>query len=131
MSNIRLYPPVTVKGQSFEGVKICTVPNQSMTLKDIIKRFMRKESLPIEHQGVYAEGFGDLEKMSREDITTRHERAANLKPKLEKAWKDKKEKEGKVESPSVPATPPSPMPAPPAPPVNTPPPAPAQPGGGT
>lgn len=129
--SLRLYPSVTCEAQCFKHVKIVTVPNQSMTLKDIIKRFIRKESLPIEHQGVYAEGLGDVEKMAREDITERHERAARLKRKLQKVVQDQKEKEGKVESPSVPATPPPSMPAPPAAPVNTPPPAPAQPGEGT
>lgn len=128
---MRLYPPVKIVRQSFAGSKVCTIPNQSMTLHDIIKRFLRKESLPIEHSGVYATGFGDVEKLGNMDIVERKEYGERLGAKLKKAWKDRQDKEGKVESPSVPATPPSPTTAPPAAPGNTPPPAPSQAGGGT
>lgn len=85
---MRLYPPVKVEGQSFKGVKVITVPNQSMTLKEIIKRFIRKESLPIDKEGVYVEGLGDLEKMQHEDMTYRDDRIAELKS-IVKSGKDK------------------------------------------
>lgn len=90
---MHLYRPVVVKGQSFEGVKKHVIPSQSMTLREIIKRFLRKESLPIEKEGFYEERFGDLEKISKEDVVVQHERAADLKQKIEKAARRMKVKE--------------------------------------
>lgn len=71
---LRLYPNVKVEAQSFANVKIVTVPKQSMSLREIIKRFVRHESLPISQEGIYEENMGDLEKFAREDIFTKHER---------------------------------------------------------
>jgi len=62
MSTLRLYPPVKVTGQSFKNVKRIVLPSQSMTLREIIKRFIRKESLPIEKDGIYEDRYEDLEK---------------------------------------------------------------------
>lgn len=76
---IRLYPPVKVARQSFAGVKKCVVPNQSMSLKEILQRFVRREALPVARQGIYEERFGDLEKLSKADITEQLERVAELK----------------------------------------------------
>lgn len=90
---MHLYRPVVVKGQSFAGVKKHVIPSQSMTLREIIKRFLRKESLPIEKEGFYEERFGDLEKISKEDVVVQHERAADLKEKIEKAARRMKVKE--------------------------------------
>lgn len=117
MKNLRLYPPVKVVGQDFTGVKSVTVPHQSMTLKEIIKRFIRKESLPLEKQGFYSEKYGDLEKMQYEDITVQMERAEDLKAGMA-AVKDreKKAREKKAkESPSGGSPPPTlPVGTPPA-----------------
>lgn len=72
---MRCYPKVIVKGQSFYGVKKKVVPNQSMTLKDIIKRFIKHESLPVIKEGFFAETDGDvdLEKFVHEDPTVKHD----------------------------------------------------------
>lgn len=86
---MRLYKKVLVKGQSFKGVKNVVIPSQSMSLKEIIIRFTRREALPIEKQGMYEDRMGDLEKISREDILERHERAAELKKSIQKAEKQK------------------------------------------
>lgn len=80
-----LYPTRPIEGESFKGVKQQTVPNQSMTLKDIIKRFIRKESLPVMKDGLYVDDLGDLEKLARQDITVRMERAEQLRDYIEKA----------------------------------------------
>jgi len=82
MSNMHLYPVVKVTGKDFSKEKIVTLPNQNMSLQDIIKRFLRKESLPIEKEGIYAENLGDLEKMQHEDITVRKEKAASIRKQL-------------------------------------------------
>jgi len=83
---MRLYPKVAIVGQSFAGVPSVTVPNQSMTLKDIIARFIRRESLPIGNsQTMYAEGLGDLEKMAYSDITVQMEKADWIREKLSRS----------------------------------------------
>lgn len=81
------YPEVPREPQSFKRVKRVSVPQQSMSLKDIIKRFVRKESLPIEHDAMYCDHLGDLEKIAREDITQRMERLDSIKVKIASARK--------------------------------------------
>jgi len=83
---------VKVIGQDFTKVKKVVVPMQSMTLREIIKRFMRKESLPVEKEGIYKDDMGDLEKIAREDITVQMERVENLKKGLSKTKKAEAEK---------------------------------------
>jgi len=56
-----------------------TVPNQSLSLNEIVKRFVRREALPVMHDGVYEERFGDLEKLKYADIYDRREKAKELK----------------------------------------------------
>lgn len=78
-------------GKSFAGVKRVTVPNQSMSLRDIIQRFVRRESLPVSKEGIYEERFGDLEKLKHQDITVQMEKVEEMREKLmkiEKRWKD-------------------------------------------
>lgn len=81
-ANVRLYPVVKVRGQSFKGVKSCVVPRQSMSLREIVQRFVRRESLPISKEGYYEDRFGDLEKIARMDITEQMERVAKLKEQI-------------------------------------------------
>jgi len=106
--NVRLYPSVKVTGQSYVGVKRCTVPNQSLSLREIVKRFVRRESLPISQQGLYEERFGDLEKMSKADIFDQFEKVKELKEQIkgfndrEKARADK----AKADALASPAPPP-------------------------
>lgn len=78
------YPKVDVKRQSFANVKRATVPNQSMSLREIIKRFVRREALPVSKEGLYEERFGDIEKMSRLDITEQMEVVNDLKTRIAK-----------------------------------------------
>lgn len=105
MKPLRLYPPVPVEAQDYSKVKKQTVPNQSLTLRDIIKRFIRKESLPIGREGIYNETLGDLEKIAREDLTQRHERAYELKQTIKTA----REKYAQHHTPKP--APPTPAPA--------------------
>lgn len=110
MKTLRLYPPVERKGQSFADEKTMAIPSQSMSLKEIIQRFVRRESLPVMRDGVYIEGLGDLEKMAHEDMTYTDERIADLK-RRQAAFKEKAERE-KVQAEAAKASPPAP-PAPP------------------
>lgn len=121
---LRLYPTVKVTGQDFSKVKKVTVPAQALTLKEILKRFVRRESVAVERDGMYADHLGDLEKMQHEDITVRMERAQELKQNIEKAKarmkkkeedekaaKEKFEKDAKDRAPGSPAPDPAPAPA--------------------
>lgn len=84
---MRLYPPVAVKRQSFKGEKILTIPSQSMSLHEIVRRFVRREALPLMKEGTYETRMGDLEKLSREDITVQMERVQELKSNIKHAEK--------------------------------------------
>lgn len=127
MSNLHLYPVVKVDRQDFSREKSITVPNQNLSLRDIILRFLRKESLPVDHEGTYQENLGDLEKLQHEDITVRKEKAAHIRSRLRAVEKHHTDLSKKpVESP-LPGTPPlgdvtgrpTNGQAPPASPVNT------------
>lgn len=90
-------PRVEVRGQSFKGVKRSVVPNQSMSLREIVTRFIKKESLPISKEGIYSEVHGDLEKIQHEDFTEKMDRINDLKSKVKKgqsAEKERLKKEG-------------------------------------
>lgn len=86
-----MYPKVVVIGQSFKGVKRCVVPKQSLSLREIVKRFVRRESLPLSKVGVYEERFGDLEKISKSDIIEQMDYANDLKVKISDFNKRSKE----------------------------------------
>lgn len=95
-----LYPKVIVKAQSFKGHKVHTVPNQSMTLKEILKRFVKREALPQMKEGIYEDRFPyDLEKLSNEDRVVQEEilvdireRVAGMRADLDKQEKSALEK---------------------------------------
>lgn len=78
----RVKQDVTVWGKSK------AVPNQSMTLQEIIKRFIKRESLPTEKQGVYVETDYDLEKLSKEDQTIQDEVLEEMKVRTETLKKE-------------------------------------------
>lgn len=82
--------------QSFADAERLVVPNQSLSLKQILQRFVRREQLPILREGVYEERFGDLEKMARMDMVDRAEIADDLREKIagfERREKEREEKE--------------------------------------
>lgn len=81
---VRLYPEVEVSRQSFKRVKRVTVPNQSMSLREVLRRYVRREPLPGSNDGVYEERFGDLEKMAKADIVVQMEHVEDLKAKIKR-----------------------------------------------
>lgn len=98
---IGLYPPYTPVGKSFKGVKRCTVPNQSLSLQEIVKRFVRREPLPLTKEGIYEDRFGDLEKLKHADITEQLDRAKELQDQIanwNKRIKDKQERLAKIKA---------------------------------
>lgn len=75
-----LYNSRPVVAQSFKDVKRCTVPNQSMSLREIVRKFVRRESVMARSQeGVYESRFGDLEKVKSMDMFDQLEEADRLK----------------------------------------------------
>lgn len=79
--------------QSFEGVKRVTVPGQSMSLREIVRRYVRREAMPVGvTEGVYETRFGDLEKISKMDLVEQHEHIQSLKDAI-KAFEVRSEKE--------------------------------------
>lgn len=70
------FKSVAVPG-SISGIKIPgkreVVPNQSMSIRQILDRFTRGEKLPIGKDGSYFEGPEDLEKAAHKDLTEKEE----------------------------------------------------------
>lgn len=66
--------PKPSKGISFAGIKSIVVPDQSYSLKEILQRFTRGESMPVLHEGRYDETTDiDLEKVKHLDLVDKHE----------------------------------------------------------
>jgi len=85
-------------------------------VKDI-RRFVRREPLPVYTEGVYETRFGDLEKQAKLDITEQQEIAADLRAKISDFQKREQEKAEKAKKPpepvpTVPPPTPTPTPAP-------------------
>lgn len=91
-AKVRCYPDVKVRRKSFKGVKRITVPNQSMSLREICQRFIRREELPLSKDGFYTTEHGDLEKLAKADFTVRAERLREVKAKVAAYQKAEDEK---------------------------------------
>lgn len=66
-------------GKDFTGVKDITVPNQSMSLREILERFSRQERLPIEKPVSYFDSEHDLEKIRHLDLVDRADFISRMK----------------------------------------------------
>lgn len=78
MRFISLSIPKPSKGQSFVGVKSVFVPDQSMSLEEILRRFTRGEAVPLGHETHYDEHAEsddsiDIEKMAHADLVDKAE----------------------------------------------------------
>lgn len=113
---IRCYPPVPVRGQDFSNVKKVTVPKQSLSLREILKRYVRREPLPGVQDGTYDERFGDIEKLAKADIVVQMEKIDELKATIKRV---RKKEADRIEAARLAALPPTPPPTPPAPVVST------------
>jgi len=70
--------PKPSPGVDFTNEKSIVVPDQSMSLEEILRRFTRSESLPVGKKTEYGDESDnplnvDLEKLAKSDITERHE----------------------------------------------------------
>lgn len=88
--------PMADKGISFKGVPNILVPDQGMSLNDILKRFTRGEAVPV-GQPVHYEDAGDrfdidVEKMQFADMTERAEFSKKLQEVRDEYDRQMKEK---------------------------------------
>lgn len=95
MSKYVLYPKRPRKPQDVSGWKSRAVPNQSMSLQEILRRFVKRESLPAMKEGIYHEGEYDLEKVAKMDMVEQSDileevkkDVENKKKRMEKVKKD-------------------------------------------
>lgn len=88
MKKLICYPSVVIKGQSFKGKKKVTIPAQSMKLSEIIRRFVKREPLPAEREGVYDDRHDyDLEKLAKADRTIQEEVLEEVKATVKRRRK--------------------------------------------
>jgi len=98
---LQLYSPRPIVRKSFKGAKSTVVPNQSMSLRTIIQKYVRHEPMDVNSQeGFYEENLGDLEKLAHQDMFDLHEmyKANKLKlQEMEKKSKNEAEAKKKAE----------------------------------
>ena len=88
--------PTVRPGTSFKGIKTQTVPDQSMSLQEILERFTRNETLPVGHDHHYDEETEhDLEKVKHFDLVEKQELAQEFKDKASKIDATLKKREAK------------------------------------
>lgn len=97
MKKLVLYKRTLVpKGYVCKAMDRATVPNQSLSLKQILTKFIKREALPVGRQGVYETKFGDLEKIMNADFVEREEFFKRMDSWIkdhESRLKDKEEKD--------------------------------------
>lgn len=87
--------PAPSVGQKFSGPKK-VVPNQSMSLEEILSRFTRGEPLEIGRDAQFHESDDDLEKVSHMDLVDKAEFAEKLEDTKRKYDKQEKTKAKKL-----------------------------------
>lgn len=65
--------PDPSSGQSYKGEKKVVVPNQALSLQEILERFSRNEEVPVGKDASYDDGDDDLEKVAHMDLVDREE----------------------------------------------------------
>lgn len=88
--------PIPSIGISFKGVKDQVVPDQSLSLREILERFTRGESLPIHHEPSEGIQDVDLEKIRHADLVEQHEFIDSLKEVQVKYDSQEREKAAKL-----------------------------------
>lgn len=88
--------PDIAKGVKIRGKKI-TLPNQSLSLEEILARFTRGEPLEIgKGEGQYDDGPDDLEKIGHMDLVERDEFVAKQK-ETQRKFKQQEDKKLKAQ----------------------------------
>lgn len=66
--------PKPDEGKSFKHVKKAVLPNQALTIREILKRFTRGEPMPVgQKDPQYHDGPYDLEKEKHKDLVDKEE----------------------------------------------------------
>lgn len=91
---IRLYPPTRKQEVCLLNDEVVVVPNQSMSLAQILQKFTKGERIDVSTKDTYYDDSGnaDLEKQYNDDLTEIQERyiqARNVYDDLQKAEQDK------------------------------------------
>lgn len=101
------HPNFILKGEDYSNSEVLVVPNQSMSLHEILLRFTRKERLPVSHEHIYGDeiaekgvpiGDLDLEKESRQDIFDMHQRAESIRDRIKLAREKQRKKLEEIEA---------------------------------
>lgn len=94
------YKPMKFKSKTIPAIwagittteKKTVIPNQSMSLEEILKRFTRGETLDIGREPQYHESADDLEKISNADLVDKQEFVDKLKDTQREYSKQEKRK---------------------------------------
>lgn len=97
MRIIRLYPEVARQPRQLKGKRF-TVPDQAMSLKEMFRRFIRREPLPAEKQAAYIESDYDLEKVANLDIVEKNEVLSEMKQDVNRKKKRLEDAQAQAEA---------------------------------
>jgi len=90
--------PMPALGVSYKGQKKIVVPDQSLSLKEILTRFTRGEAVPVGHAVTHDEDTDvDLEKMRYADLVDRAEYVDSLK-EVKRKFEEQEAKKKKAEA---------------------------------
>lgn len=89
-------PPIS-SGLKTTG-KLCVVPNQSMSLEEILERFTRGEAVAVGQPVNYHESEDDLEKIQHLDLTEKEEYVEGLKETQKRFKKQEAKKRADYEA---------------------------------
>lgn len=101
------HPKFILRGEDYSNSEVLVVPNQSMSLHEILLRFTRKERLPVSHEHIYGDeiaekgvpiGDLDLEKEARQDIFDMHQRAESIRDRIKVAREKQRKKLEEIEA---------------------------------
>lgn len=95
MKFVSVASPKPAIGCKTGGIKL-TVPNQAMSLEEILERFVRGEPVNVGKDPVYDDGDEDLEKLSHMDLVDKAEYVERLKD-TQKAYKKQEADKVKAE----------------------------------
>lgn len=74
-----LIAPKPSQGVSFVGIKSLVVPNQALSIAEILERFTRGEPVNVGKQVTFHDSEDDIERISHQDIVERSEFVEKLK----------------------------------------------------
>lgn len=92
--------PDASKGESFEGQPVLVVPNQSLSLQDIIERFTRGEAVPVGNDVNFHDSDDDIEKIRHMDLVDREEFMNSLE-RIQERYKEFEQRKAKEQAEKI------------------------------